>query len=822
MKLGVGESSFRTTRIVLFLIMFLPLLCMTSDGGTVKRPNDEYLAFNETRHAIYNFIQNHEYLLTPLATMVAGTIRCGYWCGVVGGAVGVVDEFAVHLGYTDKHYLTYGIFGDAIGHIIKPALISDIGGVIAGVLLPTGMLHKHQEIIAPTVGIIVGNSMGGIFGMVSGAVGGIIDEKLLASNLVDRHYLTFAMLGIAVTNLLDHFDPFTASSMGIFLGFIAANYEDEIKDNILAPTRATDELYSIYSKFISKEQLGSHFEKHIIASIGSQFLTQFLSLKLVNFQQALTYNFERLDNFNGGAWVNLGKGIVNFAIFLVPYALGQTITSGIDGYFDKKLQFILEDRIRTELFSGEIPLNLSQDLNSAVLMDNLKTDISVVVNSGSSLTTGAVSTAINGAYGVGIIIIHSPHILIYSTLYNKIYTFITEYLASQQRFYEEQITALDSKLITTMRHDMENIRTIIERDGMVATKDKIENVTIHIRDLEGIQKSWSMVQQIWWSIMGPMDLMFNCYIAANEIQQKRIPFADRNKVQTASWQVSNLLSWSGRTAQDRSYMQQSLNRIVVLEGKIHKALEPVDKITRIIDDGRYLKFRELEVGIENRMLVKIEELDLELGKVYAITGESGCGKTSLLSKIKGVKENGVYGKGAIHYPKVNGMPRIVMLSQQDYFPQDASLSEIILYPDKIPSDPLSKAPRREEIQTLLAEIGLHAFSVSGEHDGVGALRKGKLDLDSKENWYTYLSGGEKKKVMVISAILKKPDLLILDEIFNGLDQKSTIVVQQMLKKYLPDTLILIVDHHAHDNNYDFYDEELKFTRNKLIALPLVD
>ena len=30
-----------------------------------------------------------------------------------------------------------------------------------------------------------------------------------------------------------------------------------------------------------------------------------------------------------------------------------------------------------------------------------------------------------------------------------------------------------------------------------------------------------------------------------------------------------------------------------------------------------------------------------------------------------------------------------------------------------------------------------------------------LQLDSKENWYTYLSGGEKKKIIIVSAILKK-------------------------------------------------------------------
>ncbi|MDD1474919.1 hypothetical protein MEO41_27150, partial [Dolichospermum sp. ST_sed4] len=339
------------------------------------------------------------------------------------------------------------------------------------------------------------------------------------------------------------------------------------------------------------------------------------------------------------------KEITNFAIFLFPYAIGQTVASSIDDYFDKKLRFVLEDKIRTELFSDEVPLRLSHDPNATVLMDNLKSDVSTIVGSGGSLITGAVSTSINGAYGVGIIIVNSPNIFVYSILYNKAHAFVAEYLASQRRFYGEQITTLDSKLITTMKHDTENIRTITERDGIEATRDNIGNITTNIREIEGAQKLWGIANQVWWSILGTADYMFNYYLTANEVQKGRIPFANRNKVQMASWQVSSLLSWSGRSAQDMSYIRQSLDRMVILEGKIHKVIKPIDQITRKTNNSNYLKIRDLEIGVDGRQLVAIENLDLELGKVYAITGESGCGKTSVLSKIKGIRENNVYGKG---------------------------------------------------------------------------------------------------------------------------------------------------------------------------------
>ena len=104
-----------------------------------------------------------------------------------------------------------------------------------------------------------------------------------------------------------------------------------------------------------------------------------------------------------------------------------------------------------------------------------------------------------------------------------------------------------------------------------------------------------------------------------------------------------------------------------------------------------------------------------------------------------------------------------------------------------------------------------------------------LTLDTVgNNWAVRLSGGEAKKTQIVSAIIKKPDILILDEIFTGLDPKSKVIIQRMLKKYLPNTLILVVDHEAHGNNYDsFYDQELYFsnqgiTVNNIISKDYVE
>jgi hypothetical protein len=51
----------------------------------------------------------------------------------------------------------------------------------------------------------------------------------------------------------------------------------------------------------------------------------------------------------------------------------------------------------------------------------------------------------------------------------------------------------------------------------------------------------------------------------------------------------------------------------------------------------------------------------------------------------------------------------------------------------------------------------------------------------------------------------------MDETFVGLDKGSLYNIEKVIDRYLPNTTILAVDHHADDNNYDgFYDFDAHF------------
>jgi len=157
-------------------------------------------------------------------------------------------------------------------------------------------------------------------------------------------------------------------------------------------------------------------------------------------------------------------------------------------------------------------------------------------------------------------------------------------------------------------------------------------------------------------------------------------------------------------------------------------------------------------------LTKVQICGLEFivnqGERVAILGANGCGKTTLLKHLVGilVPKDGtvkVFGMDpGKAYSKIRQRIGVVM--------QD--VDEQILGPtvhDDILFAPLNYGMPRSQAEVLARE----------------AIER--LNIESIQGKIVhYLSGGEKKKVALAGAMVLKPDLLILDEPFTGLDPVS--------------------------------------------------
>ncbi len=189
------------------------------------------------------------------------------------------------------------------------------------------------------------------------------------------------------------------------------------------------------------------------------------------------------------------------------------------------------------------------------------------------------------------------------------------------------------------------------------------------------------------------------------------------------------------------------------------------------------------------------------GKVTAVFGASGAGKTTIARLIAGLEK---VNSGEIRFSdnivssrKIHLAPRF---RQVAYLFQDLALLphlnvqqnlETVLKAQKV-----KPAERKKLVSERLAE-----FSLSG---------KEKRNIDE-------LSGGEKQRVAIVRALLQNPQILILDEPFSALDmelkQEISAVIAHTIENYKLTTLIIT---HNLEEVFQFADHMLLVKDGRIV------
>lgn len=92
-----------------------------------------------------------------------------------------------------------------------------------------------------------------------------------------------------------------------------------------------------------------------------------------------------------------------------------------------------------------------------------------------------------------------------------------------------------------------------------------------------------------------------------------------------------------------------------------------------------------------------------------------------------------------------------------------------------------------------------------------------LDPDSKKKYKAY-SLGMKQKLALCQAFMEDCKILVLDEVFNGLDAESVKLVRSLLFKYKEDGKLIIVTSHIKDDIDILCDEVYEIADKKIVCL----
>lgn len=222
----------------------------------------------------------------------------------------------------------------------------------------------------------------------------------------------------------------------------------------------------------------------------------------------------------------------------------------------------------------------------------------------------------------------------------------------------------------------------------------------------------------------------------------------------------------------------------------------LEKVYRFLNDSRYnilkngsKKFERLtsdivfeEVGFSyhgHQPMINCLNLSIGKNKVTALVGHSGSGKStviSLLLRFYDVSSGRILINGIdLREYDLKTFLRKIGYVSQDTFIYNATIRENIAFGGEYSDDQIIKATNKANIHTYIASLPNGYDTIVGDQ-GIK------------------LSGGEKQRIAIARALVRDPEILVLDEATSNLDNKSEAIVQDSINRISEDVTLFIVAH----------------------------
>lgn len=191
-------------------------------------------------------------------------------------------------------------------------------------------------------------------------------------------------------------------------------------------------------------------------------------------------------------------------------------------------------------------------------------------------------------------------------------------------------------------------------------------------------------------------------------------------------------------------------------------------------------FKDVYFRYQKDWVIENISFTINKGQTVALVGTSGSGKTTITNLLNRFYD---INKGQLLIDDTS----IDSIRRSDLFGMISLVTqESILFNDTVRNNLLIGKPDAKDPQIV------EATKVANAHDFIEKLPNGYDTIIGESG--NILSGGQKQRLCIARAVLKNPEILILDEATSSLDTQSEKLVQDALEKLLKNRTSLVIAH----------------------------
>lgn len=524
------------------------------------------------------------------------------------------------------------------------------------------------------------------------------------------------------------------------------------------------------------------YKKTLILALSLATLNQFFSLLDPQVFRII------IDKYASKAGTMPADTFLKGTLVLLLLAMGAALLSRLSKNFQDYFVNVISQKVGTDIYSRSIdhafklPFIAFEDQRSGELLSKLqkaRTDSQNLIQNSINLlfvssigAIFAITYAFIVHYSIGLVFIITIPLLGFFTFW------ISKKIKTAQSLIVKETASLAGSTTETIRN-VELVKSLGLENQEI---DRLNSVNQEILKLE--LKKVKMVRTLGF-LQGTMIntlrsgiMLLMLYLVGSQ----HITLGEFFSLLFYSFLIFNPLSEMGTVATAYQEASASLEKVdEVLKTQPEKLPEHWEKITKISE----IKFENVAFSYQELKSPAIKDVSftLKAGQTVAFAGPSGSGKTTIIKLLVGLykPDQGKITCNQINYTDLN-LPEF--RSNLGFVSQDTQLfsgtikDNLLFVNNQATEDEMLSVIKQAAADNILlrTESGLNTKI------GEGGLK---------------LSGGEKQRLAIARALLRKPEVIIFDEATSSLDSLTEEEITETvknIKKHNPQLLVVLIAH----------------------------
>jgi subfamily B ATP-binding cassette protein MsbA len=454
-------------------------------------------------------------------------------------------------------------------------------------------------------------------------------------------------------------------------------------------------------------------------------------------------------------------------------SIGKFVQTYYTAYIGDDVVRKLRDSLALHLMHQDI--SYLNKMRSGELLSRITNDLSRVQNVVSTLLPAIMIKIMLIFALTGYVVYQSPKLAFYFLVIMPLALFPLQILAKKMKKYSKRSQESTSNLTARLTEIFNNIEVIKSNSSQNFEHERFKEENFRFFTFSIKQIRINALTGPALEIFGAIAISIAIYVGATEVINENITVGTFFAFITALFMLYDPIKV---LANIHNKMQDA----VAATERLHELFESKPTIVSGKEKLSYVEKIELrDVGLMYEETMALENINLQAkkGKVYALVGDSGAGKSSFINLLVRFYDPS-FGKILINDQELQNYTleslhhKIALVTQRIFIFQDTVLANVC-YGAKQNRDKAIEALKKAQAWEFVEKLELGIDTILDEF-GVN------------------LSGGQRQRIALARALYKEPEILILDEATSALDNKSEKAIQVALDSLKGSMITFVVAH----------------------------